>query len=53
MDHCVPAVEHWMAEGPYRVTEVNQTPNAVDIGPGVRPWGISFMVKRETAQTLR
>ena len=47
------AVEHWMAEGPYRVTEVNQTPNADDIGPGVRPWGISFMVKRETAQTLR
>ena len=23
-------VEHWMAEGPYRVTEVNQTPNARD-----------------------
>ena len=21
-------VEHWMAEGPYQVTEVNQTPNA-------------------------
>jgi hypothetical protein len=21
-------VEHWMAEGPHRVTEVNQTPNA-------------------------
>ncbi len=24
----VSEVEHWMAEGPYRVTEVNQTPNA-------------------------
>ena len=49
----VAEVEHWLAEGPYRVTEVNQTPNAFDIGPGVRPWGISFMVKRETAQTNR
>ena len=24
----VSEVEHWLAEGPYRVTEVNQTPNA-------------------------
>ena len=24
----VAEVEHWMAEGPYRVTDVNQTPNA-------------------------
>ena len=23
-----PEVEHWLAEGPHRVTEVNQTPNA-------------------------
>ncbi len=27
-------VEHWLAEGPYRVTEVNQTPNAVSRKPG-------------------
>ena len=49
----VPEVEHWMAEGPYRVTEVNQTPNAATPSVGVRLWGISFTVKRETAQTLR
>ena len=46
-------VEHWMAEGPYRVTEVNQTPNAAMPSVGVRLWGISFTVKRETARTLR
>ena len=30
----VPEVEHWMAEGPYRVTEVNQTPNAGTLKSG-------------------
>jgi hypothetical protein len=30
----VAEVEHWMAEGPHRVTEVNQTPNAVTPQPG-------------------
>ena len=24
----VPVVEHWMADGPHKVTDVNQTPNA-------------------------
>ena len=24
----LPEVEHWMAEGPHKVTDVNQTPNA-------------------------
>jgi hypothetical protein len=24
-------VEHWMVEGPYRVTEINQTPNACSL----------------------
>ena len=24
----LPEVEHWMADGPYKVTDVNQTPNA-------------------------
>ena len=49
----VAEVEHWMAEGPHRVTEVNQTPNACSPSQGVRLWGISFTVKRETAQTFR
>ena len=40
-----------MAEGPYRVTEVSQTPNAVSgCGAAVRPRGISFVVERETAR---
>ena len=46
-------VEHWMGEGPPRVTDLNQTPNAGLRSGGVRPWGISFMVERETAQTVR
>ena len=46
-------VEHWMGAGPYRVTKLNQTPNATTPTVGVRRWGISFIVKRETAQTLR
>ena len=46
-------VEHWLAEGPYRVTKLNQTPNAQTPTVGVRRWGISFSVERETAQTLR
>ena len=49
----VAAVEHWMGEGPYPVTELNQTPKATHTAAGVRPWGISFTVKRETAQTRR
>ena len=24
----LPEVEHWIADGPYKVTDVNQTPNA-------------------------
>ena len=40
-----------MAEGPYRVTEVSQTPNAVRVcSVAVRLRGISFVVERETAQ---
>jgi hypothetical protein len=27
-------VEHWLAEGPHQVTEVNQTPNAGSLDPG-------------------
>ena len=40
-----------MADGPYRVTDVNQTPNADTYSAAVRQWGISFIVERETAQT--
>ena len=47
----LPEVEHWMVEGPYRVTEPNQTPNADGPKVAVRQWGISFIVERETAQT--
>ena len=41
-----------MAEGPYQVTEVNQTPNAVTQSAAVRLREISFVVERETAQTI-
>ena len=50
---CMAEVEHWMGEGPPRVTDLNQTPNAVMSSGGVRQWGISFIVERETAQTVR
>ena len=40
-----------MADGPYRVTDVSQTPNAVRVSMAVRLRGISFVVERETAQT--
>ena len=34
------------------LTNSNQTMNAINRILGVRPWGISFMVERETAQTI-
>ena len=39
-----------MAEGPDKVTEVSQTPNAGKVSAAVRLRGISFVVERETAQ---
>ena len=39
-----------MADGPYQVTDVSQTPNAGKPSAAVRLWGISFIVERETAQ---
>lgn len=39
-----------MDEGPYPGTDANQTPNTVPVTCGVRLWGISFIVERETAQ---
>ena len=46
----MPEVEHWMADGPDQVTDVNQTPNAGTWCVAVRLRGISFVVERETAQ---
>ena len=40
-----------MVKGPYQVTEINQTPNAGTYSVAVRLREISFVVKRETAQT--
>ena len=39
-----------MIDGPYRVTDVSQTPNAARVSMAVRQRGISFVVERETAQ---
>ena len=39
-----------MADGPYKVTDVSQTPNAGISSMAVRLRGISFVVERETAQ---
>ena len=33
------------------LTKLNQTTNASGCSSGVRQWGISFIVERETAQT--
>ena len=44
-------VEHRMDDGPYQGTDANLTPNTVPVTRGVRLWGISFIVERETAQT--
>ena len=40
-----------MGKGPYKVTDPNQTPNAVTYSAGVRQWGISSIAERETTQT--
>jgi hypothetical protein len=40
-----------MGKGPYKVSNPNQTPNAVTCFAGVRQWGISFIAERETTQT--
>jgi hypothetical protein len=48
----LPEVEHWMANGPYKVTDVSQTPNAAKLSAAVRLRGISSVVERETAQII-
>ena len=48
----LPEVEHWIANGPDQVTDVSQTPNAEiqSVVVGLRE--MSFVVERETAQTV-
>ena len=41
-----------MADGGTSRTDSNQTPNAINVILAVRVWGISSMLKRETAQTV-
>ena len=41
-----------MADGRISGTDSNQTPNAIYGFLAVRVWGISSMLKRETAQTV-
>ena len=41
-----------MTDGRTSVTDFNQTLNAIIVILAVRVWGISFMLKRETAQTV-
>jgi hypothetical protein len=38
--------------GGKQLTKLNQTANGETFSPGVRRWGISFIVERETAQTI-
>ncbi len=45
-------VELWMGYGGENLTKFNQTANAIARSLGVRLWGISFIVERETAQTI-
>ena len=41
-----------MYDGRSSGTDSNQTPNAMRVILAVRVWGISSMLKRETAQTV-
>ncbi len=38
--------------GVHQTTQFNQTKNTMYVIMGVRLWGISFIVERETAQTV-
>ncbi len=38
--------------GGEKLTNSNQTTNAINLSLGVRLWGISSVVERETAQTI-
>jgi hypothetical protein len=49
---CLGGVEHWLVDGPSRVTEISQTPNTPELSVAVRRRGRSFVVERETAQSI-
>ncbi len=38
--------------GGEKLTNSNQTTNAINLSLGVRLWGINFIVEREIAQTI-
>jgi hypothetical protein len=40
-----------LGKGANKLTDPSQTPNLNVPSAAVRPWGISLMVERETAQT--
>ena len=48
----LPEVEHWIGDGPYRVTDPAKLRMPVSESAAVRLWGISSMVERETAQSI-
>jgi hypothetical protein len=45
-------VELWMDSVREYLAKSNQTSNAISQSPGVRLWGLSSVVERETAQTI-
>ena len=45
-------VRLWMDSVREYLANSNQTTNAISQNLGVRLWGISFIVERETAQTI-
>jgi hypothetical protein len=48
----LPEVEHWMDEGPFPGYRLQPNSECRQVSAGVRQWGISFIVERETAQTV-
>jgi hypothetical protein len=50
---CCTEVEHWMDAGPPQGYQLQPNSECRPVSLGVRQWGISFIVERETAQTVR
>ena len=46
-------VEHWMGEGPYRVTKINQTPNAATLEHGSETVGDKLHCQKGNSPDLR
>ncbi len=53
LTRCRPEVEHWMGAGPSPGYQAQPNSECRPVSVGVRQWGISFIVERETAQTVR